>query len=215
MTIPTPETFYAAFEGITKDPYERWHSKPLSWSQLSCWEQSHRQWFERYVLGKKGHSTKYMTFGNWVGDEIARNPAYLPQIPRLPHFEYTIETTFNRVPLIAHIDNYAPLTVHEFKTAGVHWTQRQVDKHRQLDCYLAMLYVAEKIKPEDVTVRLFSIPTTEVLTVDEHGTSMDLAVLEDDVRVFETKRTTMDILKFLGDCVSARKSMELYAKENI
>ena len=213
MTRISPSTFYSAFDGVCDDPLARWSALPLSWSQLASWEGNKQQWFSRYVLGKKGHTTKEMAFGNYVGDKLAEDPAFVPEIPRLEFFEYTIETTFSKVPLIGHFDNYAQQSLHEFKTGKEPWTQPRVNKHRQLDYYASLLWITDKIPPESLKIRLYWLQTEDCIDDNQ-----ELAIrLTEPILpvVFETSRTMLDVLKMLATITNARRDMHRYAVAQI
>lgn len=214
MNTPSenPEDFYALFHGVSEDPIARWKAIPMSWSQFSCWETNKKQWFDRYILGKKGYATKEMVYGNVIGDRIQNEPDFVPSIPRLKHFEYTIKCTFERIPLIGHIDNYEHSVVHEFKTGKVSWTQKRVDDHRQLDFYAMLLWLSEKIPPQTLKIRLYWLPTEDVVEVSEYGHDVSVRIIEPCVPVvFETTRSMTHVVKLLGDIKKARKDMHTYA----
>lgn len=184
----------------------------MSWSQLSCWETNKKQWYDRYILGKKGYTTKEMLYGNVIGDRLQYDPTFCPSIPRLQTFEYTIKWTFERIPLIGHIDNYSPGVLHEFKTGKTPWTKKRVDEHRQLDFYTALLWLVDKIPPQSLKIRLYWLPTEDSVEVSEYGHDVSVRLVEPCVPVvFETTRSMLSVVNILSDIKKARKDMHRYA----
>jgi hypothetical protein len=208
-----PEDFYASFSDDTKDPVSRWEDMPQSWSQVNAWESSRPTWYRSYVLGQKPRPTPAMVFGNVVGDRLASDPTYLPSIPRLKTFERTIKDVWQGVRVIGHIDNSEDNIIHEFKTGVTPWTQRKVDHHRQLDVYTALLWNTHKINPKDIVIKLFWIPTNQVVVVNEEGNYDTEIVISGDPVVFETQRTMFDVLHIMSDFEIAHNGMTQYIAE--
>jgi len=154
-----------------------------------------------------------MHFGSYVGDRIASDPTFLPEIPRLKHFEYTLETTFAKVPLIVHIDNYEEGILAEFKTGKQPWSHSRASKHRQLDLYVAMLYLVEKIPPEKLKIDLYWAETADDYITDEYGTD-DVIKLTGRIEKYTVKKTTKDVLRILAYVVRIRKQMIAYIEES-
>jgi hypothetical protein len=153
-----------------------------------------------------------MLFGNVVGDRLADDPTFVPEIPRLETFEYTLNHTFERIPLIAHLDNYSTGVLHEFKTGKKPWTQNLVDNHRQLDFYATMLWLADKIPTQTLEIRLYWLKTEDSVEVSEYGHEVTVKLTEPCIpRVFETTRAMIDVIRLLGDIKKAHKDMHTYA----
>lgn len=211
ILIEDPSIFYTKWRNDPRPPLERWKAMPLSWSQLAKWRNSKDLWFKDYVLmNRKTFITKEMHFGSFVGDKLRTDPNFIPEIPRLEHYEYTVNVKLGKLALTGHIDNYEHPHLGEFKTGKVAWTHKKVNQHHQIDMYLALLYLSEKVKPEDVLCKLYWIPTKDSHDIDEWGTEHPIIERDGDVQVFETKRTMPEILKFLGKIVSERREMENY-----
>ncbi len=179
---------------------------PFSWSQLSSFEYSPEEWYSRYVLKHRSPESAPMRFGKEVGEKLATDSTYLPQVPRLKEFEHRLEAVFDGIPLVGYIDSYAPHTaLLEYKTGKPKWTQQRADSHGQIDMYLLMIYIKYAVKPEDILTKLIWLPT------QENG---DFSVsLVDDTKcyIFETNRTTLDIIRF-GERIHTRiNEMESYA----
>lgn len=151
-----------------------------------------------------------MTFGKLVGERLASDPTYLPHVPRLSTFEYKLECKFGKIPLVGFLDSYEPHTeLLEFKTGKAVWTQARADgtdakKWGQLQMYLLMIFLIEKIRPEDIKCRVFWLPTE-----DRNDFSIGF-VNENDAKVFETKRTMQDILEFGARINRTYKQMQEY-----
>ncbi len=192
-------------------PHE--NGRPLSWSAISSFEYSPEQWYDRYVLNKKEPPSKEMVFGKEIGERLAFEPKFLPQVPRLPIFEHRLLTSWDGIPLVGYVDSlsrdYRDLL--EYKTSKTHWTLPKVNRHCQLDMYALMIYQMYKIRPETMLMRLVSLETEEVMLSmkDKDGT---MKLVEPVVPlIFTTKRTMTDILKFGARIKQTVKDMRKYA----
>ena len=218
-----PEQFYSEpIEPIAPaDILAHWESKPITWSQFSAWKASKPTWYARYVLNEKSHASetqrRKMDFGNEVGDMIESDPTFCPTIPRLPVFELELSTTFSGVPIAGHLDNAEPPhRINEFKTGGrkYPWTQAKVDRHRQLDVYVALMWLVHKQKPENIDLTLFWLPTEDYMRTEvidgEVFTTQDVRLIDTPPLAFQTKRNLSDALNILKDLTLARKEMREY-----
>ncbi len=170
-----------------------YYKKPLSWSQLSSFEYAPQEWYSRYVLGKKQQANQAMVFGSYVGEKIAKDKKFIPKLPRLPIFEYKLSASFDGIPLIGYIDSYKPHTrLYEYKTGKPAWTQKRADTHGQIDMYLLIIYLAYKVRPEDIECKLMWLPT------QENGDFSVSLINPVNIHIFDTRRTMVDILRF-GD----------------
>ena len=183
------------------------HDRPLSWSQLSSFRYRPSAWYARYVLGEESPTSKEMLFGKEIGERLASDPTYLPEVPRLPIFEHELKFEFNGLSMIGYIDAWCPETkrLYEYKTSRNKkaWTQQTVNDHGQLRMYAMGLYLTEKIKPEDIYFSLYWIPT--------HIVEGEVALVEPvEISSFKTKITTADILRFGQEILDTRKAMMDY-----
>ncbi len=179
-------------------PYDR----PLSYSQLSSFKWNKRQWYDRYVLGIKSDSSPEMDFGKKVGERLASDPSYLPQVPRLPIFEYELKTTFMDIPLIGYIDSLdiKKKKLYEFKTGRNKWDAKRVKNHSQIDMYLLILYLTLKIKPDDFECELHWMPT--------HINDKQIEFIEPfKVHSFKANRKLVDVLTFANSILETRQQM--------
>ncbi len=186
--------------------------RALSWSSISSFEYNKEQWFDSYILGKR-QSSPEMTFGKMVGDKLAKDPTYLPQVPRLNTFEHKFEVMFNKIPLIGYADSFCTITnkkMKEYKTGVKPWTKKRADEHAQIDMYLLMHYITKKIKPEDVDCELIWLPTKKEETGDFKVTISFVEPLI--IQTFKTKRTMNDILIFGQRIKDRYKEMQEYVK---
>lgn len=184
-------------------------ARPLSWSQFDLFHRNKNEWYERYYLGEGSKfSSHQMEFGKTVGELIATEPNYLPQLPRLPIYEHKAEAVYKRIPLIGYFDNWDPdgLVLHEFKT-GVSWTQSKASKHRQIDFYATLLWLSG-IHPSDLTIRLIWLPTQQGWEYTEDGIEFHTRFVDDMEPVhFEVKKELSDVMRMLGDIQTARRDM--------
>lgn len=165
--------------------------RPLSWSAISSFEYNPAQWYGKYVLGGKQHQKEEMNFGKKVGELLASDPTFMPQVPRCSIFEYKLKVTFHGIPLLGFIDSYEPhTTLFEYKTGKKAWDTTRAKGHGQIDMYLLMLWVKHKIRPEDIQSTIFWLPTKE---------SGDFSISFKDekyVKAFPVQKRMLDIMRF-------------------
>jgi hypothetical protein len=171
----------------------------LSYSQISTWRdgQGINDYINIYIKGIR-LSNKYLTFGSLIGKglecrnekatcrsiEVARELIPVPDVP-----EKKIITDFHGIPMLGYLDGFikSPIIIEEYKTSKNPWTQARVDNALQITIYVILVSTELKIKPEDIKIRLHWLESIEGLD----GQLM----LTGRCKVFETKRTTLDILK--------------------
>lgn len=182
-------------------------SRPFSWSQFSSFRDYDKdKWYQNYVLGFKEPPNAKMVFGSKVGKRIETDPSYIPQLPRNT-MEYEMKASINDIELIGYADSYNPETkeLDEFKTSSpTGWSQKKVDAHDQLTFYALLLYLNNKTKPEDLTIRLHHLHTCE-------GGDFSIAFCKPfTIDTYTTKRTTEQVLMFASEIIRIRKEMEKY-----
>lgn len=198
--------------GTHADLLKAWQKRAYSWSQHSSFDYDKDQWFNSYILGSRGEASPAMEFGKLVGESFGTDTP-MASVTRYSHMEYAIKTRLGNIPLIGFLDSYDPINkrLREYKTSSnaSRWTQDTVDDHGQLTFYCLLLYLAEKVRPEDVTIHLEYIPVRETM-------DFSMEVSRDTVpSVFETKRTTRDVLQFAVEIKKRRNAMEEYALERL
>lgn len=182
--------------------------RPLSWSAISSFEYSPQQWYDKYVLNLPQPITQELLFGKYVGEALASDPSFRPDVPRLNVFELPLKGFFI-VPLIGYVDSFtqdAPrCTLAEYKTGKKPWDQKRADEHGQIDMYLLLLWQSGKVLPENVDCLLVWMPTCETSDFSINFVQGEKA------KIFQTKRTMRDLMRF-GQRIETRlKEMELYA----
>jgi hypothetical protein len=183
--------------------------RPLSWSAIYSFRYNEEQWYRKYVLHQEELPSRAMLYGNVVGERLASDPTYLPEVPRAQIFEYELRSRLEHIPLIGFIDSYTPhTTLHEYKTGAPPWTQARADQHQQLDGYLLMLYLNEKVHPKDVDTNLHWLPTQEN---GDFSVSLKTPVT---VHSFYSPRTLTQILYFAKEIKDIYAQMQEYAKHN-
>ncbi len=197
--------------------------RPLSWSQLSAFEWSPEEWYQRYVLRIKPENTPAMEFGNKVDKKLQEDPTWHPEIPRYESLQHKVNVKFGKIHMVAFFDTYvAPKKVPKFEARGYvttvamlddyktgvkAWTQDRADETGQLTMYGFMLWLRDKIKPEDVDFGIHWLATKE------NGDFSVSLVKDVKAKSFRTKRTMKQLLKF-GQYINATvKKMEAYVNE--
>lgn len=185
--------------------------RALSWSAISSFKWNKEEWYEKYVLGKKQPETIEMKFGKEFAKLIEDGKCPLPLLPIQSKVEHKFEVMFGKIKLLGYVDSFCHLTkkkLEEYKTGKKAWDQKRADNHGQVDMYLLMNYITNKVKPEDVEVRIHWIPT------QDNGDFSISFVKPVVIHSFKTKRTMADILKFGSRINNAYKEMEEYAKKH-
>ncbi len=180
--------------------------RPLSWSAISSFQYDKDQWYRKYILGERQSENAAMTFGKLVGERLAKDPTYLPNVPRGDIYEYELRSSIKKIEMLGFIDSYSPdkKLLLEFKT-GKAWDQEKAQNHGQLRMYALMLYLKEKIKPEDLTIKLVSMET------EARGDFSMTFVKNMKPLIFDVKLTTKDVLMFGAEIIKITKQMEEYA----
>ncbi len=187
--------------------------RPLSWSQISSFRYNKEQWYSRYVLDEKQVETPELKFGKLIGEKIEKDPTYLPQIPRHNKMEHPFSVMFDSIKMVGYADSFCTKTnkkLLEFKTGVKEWNQKRVDSHQQIDMYCLMNYITNKVRPEDMEIQLIWLPTKKKESGD-FSVEIDF-VDEQNIKIFKTKRTMRDILKFGQEIKQTLKEMEEYVK---
>lgn len=188
--------------------YNRFITRPLSYSQLSQWEYDKEKWYTSYIEGKREPANAAMLYGNVVGDSIGTAGSLVPALIPPGIKEYEIHANLGDVFLFGKADHFCPedSILHENKTSSTEdrWDQKKVDQHGQLTMYALMLFLRDKIRPEDVTIYLNFIP---VLVDGAWEYSMPSPPTYTQ---FKTKRTTHDIMKYSQYVLQTVKDMDAY-----
>ena len=188
-------------------------TRALSWSAISSFEYNKKEWYNKYVLGHRQRETPEMAFGKVIGERLASDPEFLPEVPRLAKFEHAFNVMFAGIPLVGYADTFCTSTkrkLYEYKTGVKPWTKKRADEHGQIDMYALLHYITEKIPPEDVEFKLVWLPTKRVETGDfKVIVSLVLPVVP---QIFTTKRTMLDIIAMGARIKRTYKEMILYCE---
>jgi len=199
---------------MSKYHLEKLNSRPLSWSSLSSWEWNKEEWAKKYLEGIETPPSEEMRFGSRVGKKLETDPTYLPMIHRCSKMENEFCVSMSGIKMLGYadsFDNVSFLVGDEYKSGVKPWDQNRVDQHGQITMYLLMNYITNKIKPEYVHFRLWWMPTTRIETGDFKVAIDFVPDIENNIKVFETKRTMVDILKFAAYIKKTYKEMQEFA----
>lgn len=173
--------------------------RPLSWSAISSFEWNKEEWYQKYVLKQPQAPNAEMLFGKVIGERLAKEPDFLPCVPRLPVFEHEFRVSYNEIPLIGYADSFhafSGLELNEYKTGVKEWNQKRADTHGQIDMYLLMHFLLEKINPADVRCKIVWLPTVRTENGRFQIEIKFVPDIEKNIKIFETKRTKVQVLKF-------------------
>ena len=153
----------------------------------------------------------YTDFGSKHGNFMGKDPSYFPDVKRLAVMEYKYSTNFNGIHMIGFSDSQAKnnKAIDEYKTAVRPWTQKRVDEHKQLTNYCLQNFIKNKIKPEDVKLRLMWWATEE-----KGDFTVGLIDPKAPPTIFHTKRTMGDILQYGVYINETIIKMDKYIKEH-
>ncbi len=189
---------------------DRFIIRPLSYSQLSSFEYSPREWYKRYVLLQPDPPNAAMLFGSLVGDSIATDNSLVPTLTPPGVKEYELRASIGDIRLIGFADHYCPDTyvLNENKTTDKpgKWNQKSVDAHGQMTMCALLLFLQDRVKPEDVTMYLNYIP------VEVGGDFQYRLPTPPTYTAIPTRRTTADVLRYVGYVQETVKRMEAYAR---
>lgn len=206
------------------------YERDLSWSQMSSFKWRPEDWYQKYVIhgkctreGDDGTpafcfiagcfheecpviaTSPEMIFGKEVGERLASDPTYLPEVPRLPIFEHKLKFDFQGINLVGFIDALCleEKKIKEYKTGRKKWDKKRADEHGQINFYLLGLYITEKIKPEEFDSHIHWMPT--------HIHEGKVAFIEPfSVQTFRANRTMADIMRFGQEIIDTRAKMLEY-----
>lgn len=197
-----------------------WLARPVSWSQLSSWEFSPDEWFNKYILNLPQVETPELVFGKAFATSCENRTPVAP-VTLLDIVEHPFEVPFGDLILIGYADTISSTftTIGEYKTGVKAWDQKRVDGHHQLTMYALMNYLANKIRPEDTAFFLEWIPTkrTPRNNNDLSGFDNDIefAMNPPTIHHFNTRRTMGEILSFGARIKRDRALMHSYALSRI
>jgi hypothetical protein len=154
-----------------------------------------------------------MLFGSKVGDSIGTENNLVPTLTPPGVKEYELRANIGKIRMIGFCDHYCTETkvLNENKTTDNpnKWNQKSVDAHGQMTMYALLLYLQDKVKPEDVTMYLNYIPVTI-------GGDFQYQLPDPPTyTAIPTKRTTTDILRYVGYVEETVKKMEAYARSQV
>ena len=185
----------------------KFKKRPLSWSSISQFRYDPEIRYNKYILSKKSRVTGPIVFGKNVGERLASEQDFLPDVPRLKEYEHELLVKIGKIECIGFLDNFdlEAKCFSEFKT-GKKWTQEKADKHGQIDMYAAMIYLKYGIKPEDLKISLIWLPTEE-----QQDFRTDF-VKDMKPVIFSVKKTLKEVLMFMAEIQVIHKEMLEYIR---
>ncbi len=194
---------------MSKEHLDKLHSIPFNWSSMSSFKYNKDRWFENFIMGVRA-SSREMTFGSWADKKIQDDPSFLPSLPRYELMQHKMTVMFDGLMLMGTPDGIdlkaEQKKLYDFKTGKQPWTQKRAKEHGQLLMYLLLIYITEKIKPEEFECGIHWMPTQDngdftISFVDD---------IENNIQTFKVKHTMRDILKFGQEIKKTYREMEQY-----
>lgn len=188
------------------------NKRPLSWSQISCFEWNKDDWYKRYILNEKTDPSAELIFGKHFADSCEKKTPLAP-VTLLSKVEQPFNVVFNGIPMVGYADTFCEVTkkkIGEYKTGKKKWDQKRADGHGQITMYALMNYITNKIRPEECEFFIEWIPTVQL-----GDFSIDFTEPIQVIHI-KTKRTMKDILDFGARINNTIKEMGLYleARQN-
>ncbi len=208
---------------MSKIHLEKIKNRPLSYSSLSSWkwdkEHGTHQWAKRYLEGKD-ESSPELVFGKQFAESIENGTCPIKELMNelQDKKEHEFKCKLGKIELIGYADAFCDKTfriLQEVKTGGAEWDNKRVKKHEQLDMYCLMNFIINKIRPEDMDITLYWIPTKKVDRDNGNfsGHDYDIKFIEPiKVRAFKTKRTLIDITQFGAYIIKTHAEMLAFAE---
>lgn len=207
--------------------------RPLSWSSLSSFEYDAEEWYVKYCIHGDCRretddeeafcvvagcadpdcpvvkTTKEMMFGKYFALSIEDGTCSISELMEKlkGKKEHPFKVKFDGIELVGYADDFDDKnfkTLNEVKTGKKKWDQKRADEHKQIDMYLLMNYLINKIPPEKVKCFLHWLPT------QDNGDFSITFIEPVKVHTFETKRDMIQILKFGAEIKKTRAAMEAY-----
>jgi len=189
--------------------------RALSWSQLSSFSKelspyaSPERWYDTYILGNR-QTSKEMTFGSTIDLRFQEDSTFLPDVPRGEVLQHELAGIYNGIRLIGKPDILSfrdSKFLADLKTGRAPWTKKKADTTGQLTFYAFLLWINYKVNPEEFDMAIYWLPTRE-------SEKFEVEIDPDaKVKVFKTKRTMRDVLKFVKVMERIIGEMEEYVKQ--
>lgn len=114
----------------------------VSWSAMSCWEQSKTEWIKRYIKNQSMFETNALKLGKKFASEtelgLSNDPEFqflIDLLPKMEKQEVELEAMLGKIKLKGKLDSGGERGFMEYKTGSVVWDQKRVDEHGQLEFY--------------------------------------------------------------------------------
>ena len=187
--------------------------RPISPSCLTSWydefnkDPNHEKWARHYLLGEKSvhddETQERMEKGTAVHERLAKDPKFLPTVPRYDSFEDEFFTSYGTIPLTGKLDTLRA-DLHAFcdyKTtqSDNYWSQSKANKNIQFLFYFLLLYLKFDIRPEDVDCKIAVIHLNQ----------------KNRVEIFTVKHSMLKIVEFLGELKDVHAEMCKFAKKYV
>lgn len=186
----------------------------VSYSQLSTWKESFRDYVRQYFFSKKFEGNSYTEFGSKVGEALENNDfsnftkaeqTTLKKVVRYDDFERRIEWQFKEFMVLGFIDTSKtiPTSIGDYKTGDPDKvTEKYEDKdYIQLEIYSGALQQETGILPEEAHVFIIE-RTGNPFKGDKLMVGKRIVVVTRDIsqeRIDEVKEIVQKIVEEISD----------------
>lgn len=189
---------------MSQEHVKKFKERPLSWSSLSSWEWDKKEWAKKYLDGIELPPGPELIFGKAFADSIENGTCVVPELLSAlqKKKEHEFKCKFGNIELIGYGDAFCDDTfriLDEVKTGVKEWDQKRVEQHGQLTMYCLQNFIINKVKPEEMDINLFWIPTEKKELENGDFGGFDYSIdfkYPITVERFKTSRTLSDIINF-------------------
>jgi len=183
---------------------EKLKVRPLSWSSLSSWDWNKESWAKKYLDGIEEAPGPELLFGKSFAESIEDGTCKVKSLMKVleEKKEHEFSCDFGNIKLIGYGDAFCDRTfriLQEVKTGVKEWDQKRVDSHGQLTMYALQNFIINKVKPEEMEIALFWVPTNKIELENGDFGGFDYKIdfkYPVVYREFRTRRTLQDIMAF-------------------
>ncbi|WP_457635820.1 hypothetical protein [Persephonella sp.] len=165
--------------------------KYLSWSQLSAYEASPKQYYKQYILGEGVFESGALLFGRRLSEIMEKDEKAETKelelarilLPKYPEKEFKMKADCGVCKILSIFDGYDPenLRLGEYKTGFKEWTQKDVDTNGQLTFYAYNIYLNTGKLPSEIKLYWFDRKNLNLKTFKTERKMIDL--IEMQVRI--------------------------------
>lgn len=178
----------------------------ISYSQLSTWKKSKRDYIRQYFFGENFEGNSYTSFGSIIGESLEHNDFssftkkeadFLKTIPRYDQFERKVKLELDGFYVVGFIDSNTSnfKKIMDYKTGDMgKAAEYDNDNYWQLEIYAMALEQETGILPEDARVILIE-RTGNAFKGEELKLGTQFQEIPRSLDVFRLEQVKAEIIK--------------------